>query len=265
MNGPVALLLSAWLAHDLYLMPERFRAGASEKVTVAFHNGDDFPVPDRPPRLANILDAALRSRAGSSAFENLRDDGKVLRAEVNMPAQGGAVLAFRTRPNFIELEAGKFEEYLRHEGLTAVIAWRAKNGESASAGRERYSKYVKSILHVNPAPGEADGFFKQPAGLAIEIVPLKDPAKLAAGGELPVQLLVRGRPAADLQVEMAWLAPDGKPQRKVAGRTAKDGKLAIPIASRGVWKLHSVYMERCQEPAVADWESLWTSLTFEVF
>ena len=141
-----------------------------------------------------------------------------------------------------------------------VIDWREKNNQAASVGRERYSKYVKSIVAV----GAPDDFYRQPVGFPIEIIPESDPTKLKAGDTLSIRVLFRGRPASDLQIETAWLTPEGKSTRKPAGRTDREGRFAVPIGSRGIWKLHTVLMERCQEPSVADWESFWTSLTFEV-
>lgn len=119
---------------------------------------------------------------------------------------------------------------------------------------------MKSLLSA----GQPSDFYRQPVGFPIEIVPHQNPGSVRPGGHLPVQVLLRGRPAADLKVEVAWLTADGKFGRTVAGRTAGDGTLSIPITTAGTWKLHTVAMERCAEPAVADWESYWSSLTFEI-
>jgi hypothetical protein len=256
----IFLLALPLLAHDLYLMPQRFRLELGSPVTIAFHNGDDFPVPDRPPKLENVLEAVVVAEQGRTPLASLRVDGKVLLAEATLTKAGSAYAVSRTRPNFIELQPLKFEDYLKHEGLTRVLAWRAQHGEAAKPGRERYSKYVKSLLSA----GQPTEFYRRPVGFPIEIVPLENPATVRAGGKLPVQILRRGKPAADLQIEVAWLTADGKSGRTVAGRTAADGTLTVPITTAGTWKLHSVSMERCAEPAVADWESYWSSLTFEI-
>jgi len=255
----VALLAVPLLGHDLYLMPRQFRPAAGSTITIAFHNGDDFPDPDRAPKPENLIDVSLHGANGSTRMRNLRAEGKVLLADVTVAA-GTSLLSVRTKPNFIELQPLKFEEYLRHEGLTHVLRWRAEHNESATAGRERYSKYVKSLV----VAGAPTGFYSHPVGYPIEIVPMADPASLKVGAELPIQVMFRGKPAADLQIEMAWLPFNGKAVRQAAGRTDGQGRLRIPIGSSGIWKLHTVLMERCAEPSVADWESFWSSLTFEV-
>lgn len=255
----ICLTAIGLLAHDLYLMPKPFYGKAGTPITVAFHNGDDFPEPDRPPRVENVIAQAL-AKETKVPFQNLRVDGKRLLAEVTLPHSGTALLTAQTKPTLIELEPLKFAEYLKHEGLNHVIQYRAKNNESNIPGRERYSKHVKSIVIAD----KPSAFYKQLAGFPIEIVPAADPHVLKSGSTFPIQVLFHGKPAPDLQIEMAWLTPERSATRKIAGRTDHDGKLEIPIVSRGVWKLHTVLMERCKEPAIADWESFWASLTFEV-
>jgi hypothetical protein len=38
--------------------------------------------------------------------------------------------------------------------------------------------------------------------------------------------------------------------------------LSVPV-SRGQWRLHTIFMERVTEAEI-DWDSTWTTLTFEV-
>lgn len=255
----MSLALPVW-GHDLYLLPGGFWVNRGGPVTVAFHNGDDFPVPDRPPKVENVLDAAWVGAGGRIAMKGLRVEEKILRAEVELAEAGSGYLVARTRPNLIELEPSKFASYLAHEGLTGVLVARATAGESSQVGRERYSKYVKSLVTVEAG----SAFWKEKVGFPIEIIPERDPAALRPGGSLPVRVEYRGKAAADVQIEMAWMTPEGTIGRKVAGRTDAAGRIVVPIGAAGAWKLHTVFMERCAEPAVADWESYWASLTFGV-
>ena len=48
----------------------------------------------------------------------------------------------------------------------------------------------------------------------------------------------------------------------VVGKTDAQGRLSIPV-SAGKWRLHTIHMERAAGSDV-DWESVWTTLTFEV-
>lgn len=259
---PAFLLLGGVLAafgHDMYIMPASFQPAKGATLTVGFHVGDSFPESEVSGRIERLQNPRLIGNSGTAAFRNLRVEGKRDIGDVVVGGPGELIAAVSTTPTLIELEPEKFAEYLKEEGLGHVVAWRAAHGESGGAGKERYSKYAKSLL----VSGVSDGFFDHVVGYAIEIVPEADPYKLKAGDQLPIRVLFRGKPAADLQIEAAW-AGDGGNKTVVVGRTGTDGRLKVPIGSVGRWRLHTIKMERCAEPAVADWESFWASLTFEL-
>jgi hypothetical protein len=254
-----ALVTASAFPHDLYLMPDQFVVKAGTRLRIVFENGDGFPEGVSPVKPERLRNARLFSRAGGSFFEDVTAEAKRTVAFVPVPNAGLAILVAQTIPNFIELDAKKFRSYLEHENLTNALKWREANGETRRPGRERYSKYVKSLLSV----GKSDTYFSERTGLAIEIVPEADPYSLKPGDTLPVQVLFRGQPAVDVAVESAWLE-NGKAKMEVFGRTDGQGKLRIPVKASGPHRLHAIVMERCAEPKVADWESFWASFTFEI-
>jgi uncharacterized GH25 family protein len=249
----------AVLAHDLYVMPERFRVAEGETITVALHNGDAFPESEAHVSVERLRDAMVRSSAKTAALQDLRVDGNRTWGRFSAPGAGALVLTTRTIPNFIEMEPDKAAEYFKEEGLNEALEWRAKHGESNKPSRERYSKYVKSLLLA----GSPNDFYSTVTGLLIEIVPEKDPYRLKPGDSLPVRVLFRGAPAPNLQLESAWAGATDKAVR-VVGRTDADGRITVPLAQAGKWRLHTIKMERCADPKAADWESFWASLTFEL-
>ncbi len=258
----IVLLLPFWLAlhaHDLYLLPDSFHVKTGALLKVGFHNGDSFPESEVAPQLARLQDAQLIGQNGKSMVQNLRISSKETLGTVKIPGMGSFLLSVRTVPNLIELAPDKFLDYLKEEGLSDVIEWRAKHQETGKPGRERYTKYAKSLLQS----GSSDAFYQHSLGFPIEIIPLADPYTLQAGGTLPVLVMSQGKPAAGLQLEAAWAFHE---QHKtiVIGRTDADGNISVPIAKAGIWRFHTLRMERCMDTAVADWESSWASLTFEV-
>jgi hypothetical protein len=256
----ILLLCPAALsAHDLYLLPASYHPKVGEHLRVAFHNGDSFPESEVAPTPARLRDARISSVSGKAGVENLQIAGKETFGDVIVPAGGGLILSVATVPNFIELAPDKFVAYLKEEGLDQVMAWRGSHHEEAKPGRERYTKFAKSLLR-----GEGkDDYSQQPLGLKIEIVPLTNPYDLHVGSTLPVWVLFEGKPAAGLQLEAARAGRAGS-KTTVIGRTGSDGRINIPVDQTGQWRLHSLRMERCLEPTVADWESSWASLTFEI-
>ena len=247
------------VAHDLYLMPAKFLVQRGQQLELVFQNGDEFPVASAPVKLERLRDTELRSRAGKAPFENLKAGEKNTTATVRVPGNGVAVLTARTITNLIEMTPEEFRTYLEHENLTDQIKWRETHGEAGKAGRERYSKYVKALIQS----GKPDAYYRERTGLAIEIIPEANPYALKPGDMLPVQVLFRGKPAAGIAVESAWLE-SGKAALAVVGRTDANGRVKVPVKAVGPHRLHAIMMERCAEPQAADWESFWASLTFEI-
>lgn len=257
--GIGAVAVGGAIAHDLYVMPERFRVSAGETVAVALHNGDAFPESEASIAVERLRDTLARTSEKTVAIRNLRVRGNRTMGSFTVPGSGTVLLTAYTIPNFIEIQPNEASAYLKEEGLVEALDWRAKHGEGNKPSRERYSKYVKSLLLA----GAPNDFYGTVAGLVIEIVPEKDPYLLEPGQSLPVRVLFRGTPAADLQMEAAWAGTHDKSVR-IAGRTDREGRIVVPLPRAGIWRLHTIKMERCSDPKAADWESYWASLTFEI-
>lgn len=246
-------------AHDMYLMPSGFRPSKDTLLTIGIHTGDSFPDSDVAGKLDKLDNPRLLWNGGSAPITNFHSEKQRNVGEVRVPVSGTLIIAASTRPTLIELEPPKFLSYLKEEGLTNAIEWRDRHSESSKPGKERYSKYAKSLV----VAGQSDEFFRHRVGYIIEIIPEADPAALNAAGQLPIQVLFRGKPAADLQIETSWAGAAGV-KTVIVGRTDANGRLRVPVSGVGRWRIHTIRMERCADTAAADWESFWASLTFEV-
>ena len=80
--------------------------------------------------------------------------------------------------------------------------------------------------------------------------------------ELPVQVLFESQPLADVQV--AAMGRRGKKVTINRARTDKAGRVELKIDHAGEWIVRLVYLRRCSEPEMADWESFWAAMTFGV-
>lgn len=106
-------LASVLAAHYLYVMPVQFVVPPGAGAAVEFHSGDTFPTSQAPPVLERIRDAQVMWVSGMGAITGLRIHGQSAIAEFVAPTANGSLLTARTTPNFIELDAKKFEEYLQ--------------------------------------------------------------------------------------------------------------------------------------------------------
>jgi len=247
----VMLLAVNVAAHYTYVLPERFHVQTGDTVVVGFHSGDGFP--ESTAVLKRLQDPAIHTPRGRLAIDGLKEDGKRLAATINVADPGHIIVTAVNAASTEEMRAASFEKYLAEEGLGHIIEARKARGETEKAGRERYTMYAKAIL-VSGTPGDG---YRTAAGLPLEIIPETDPYRLAAGDALPVRVLLRGAPVANLEVK----ATSATEKARVVGRTDAQGRIAVPV-TQGQWRLHAIHMERAS--GEMDWESVWTTLTFEV-
>ena len=172
-------------AHDLYILPQTFSVNPGSKLAVGYHNGDSFPGSEVAPTIARLMHAELLSAGSTAIIGDLKTDDKRVTGTVEVPAQRGTmILSAQTIPNLIQLEPDKFVDYLKEEGLFHVLNSRSQHGETQRPGRERYSKFAKSLV----VSGSADDFYKHVVGFPIEIIPEANPSILQPGRDLPVRL-----------------------------------------------------------------------------
>jgi hypothetical protein len=163
-----------------------------------------------------------------------------------------------TPTTFIELAPAKFHSYLEHEGLQNVLDYRLANGEADQPGREFYSKYTKTALCSSRGSVR---FLSGALGLPIEIVPISD-GPLGPGSKLEVLLLVDGVPASDLQMRVSYRESEAHdPISDILTRSDENGKAMVSLDRRGIWRLHTISMQR-HTGGAAEWVSNWASLTF---
>ncbi len=254
----LAALIAAPLgAHDLWIEPGSFAPAAGAEVALYLKVGEGFagePVPRNPQRIERFAVVAPDGTEIPAAGEPGADPAGV----VAVRGAGLHVALYRSNHAAIELEAGKFESYLREEGLERVIDDRRRRSEAATPGRELYSRSVKALLAVGGSGGR-----DRALGLPIELIAEGNPHHLhtASGGELAVRLLFRGAPLAGVQVVAI---PRGAPRERVARRTDARGRASFPVSAAGPWLIKAVHMVRLDDDPRAQWESFWASLTLAV-
>ena len=119
-------------------------------------------------------------------------DSRPLRRVV-FKSPGSYLIAMERNQSYIKLDAQKFTDYLKEEGLKDIIEQRMKSGESQTEGRERYSRYLKSLVQVGD---RRDDTYKRELGFRLEIIPINNPYLLKLGDSLVVRVLFEGKPLA---------------------------------------------------------------------
>lgn len=260
-TAALALLARPAAAHDFWIVPAELVAPADRQLPIRLFVGEAFVAEgEKPFQRDRVL--TFRHLHGTSTDDVLQQadafhDGKAPLATLWMRGAGGHLLAMDRKPTQIELEPAKFEDYLRHEGLGHLVAERARLGETGKPGRERYSRYLKTLIQIGDA---RDELFGQVTGALLELVPQQHPVFVEPGGRLTVQVRFRGQPLPRARLEAA--SRDGADVRSQYLTADEQGLVTVPIDRRGLWLLRMVHMVRCDGCADADWESFWTSYTF---
>jgi uncharacterized GH25 family protein len=253
-----ALVLSSLYSHDFWLVPQKFRVSPGETFILSANTGMDFPkslsavTPDRFDQL--IL-------AGESVRENLKDfktEGNSLTTKITREKSGTYVVAASLKPNEIRLTAKEFNEYLQMDGLPDIYQLRKREGILDKDAVEFYSKYPKTIIQVGDRLDETP---TKPLGLALEIVPQVNPYRLKQNDNLEVVVFFRGKPLPGAQI--AWSYPGRGEEFAGSIKTDIQGKAAVPLVKAGPYVIRLTHMEWVKLPT-HEWESFWTSLTFEV-
>ena len=179
--------------------------------------------------------------------------------------EGTGIAGLAAHPDYIALPAELFEDYLVHEGLDdAVAEFRATNDRTTI--RERYTKHAKGIFQVGK-PLSDD--FKQVLDYKAEIFVEQNPGSVKVGDEMSIQVMFDGNPLEN-QLVYVSVASTGAPEAtsipeisEYALRTDEDGRATFKITKKDKWYIQLIHMQKIDDED-ADWESNWSTITFEI-
>jgi uncharacterized GH25 family protein len=194
------------------------------------------------------------SAKGSTDLGGKTRDGATPIIVLKSLASGGHLVAMTRSRSHITLPGWKFSTYLFTEEFKQVASARKDSGATWSAGRERYSRYLKTLIQVGSSRNKVYGTV---LGQKYEIILQADPMALRAGESLPVQVQFRGKPAIGVRV-----VARSAEHKSSEGRTDASGLVSLPLSGRGEWLIRSVHMQSCVGCKKADWESFWASYHF---
>lgn len=238
-------------AHDTWLLPVSWRLAAGQQAQFDMTSAMTFPAPETAVAADRLAATGARLAGRVAPLRPGATAGGALRVSADTAGEGVLVAWAVSRPRTIDARKPEdVEHYLEEIGALDTIA-----GEWKAAGRpawkETYSKVAKTFVRVGKdVPDES---WREPVGVALELVPEADPTLSRVGGRLGVRLLWQGRPVAGQSVTAVF---DGGSQRL---RTDRDGQAVFPITRPGPWLLKTTRLVRGMD---GSWESTFSTLTF---
>jgi hypothetical protein len=240
----------------MWIEPATFLPESGQIVSVRLRVGQDL-LGDPLPRSSELINQFIVvDPEGRKPV--VGRDGRDPAGFVRVPMPGLMVVGYYSNPSSVELNAAKFNQYLKDEGLDEIAAIRAKRNETNAGVHEMFTRCAKSlILSGSPDAIHGDSTLNFP----LELVAQKNPYMLHAGDDLAVRLTYLSHPLANaLVVAMNRL----NPSQKVAVRTGADGCVSLRLPSEGMWMIKAVHMIPAPAGSNAEWASYWASLTFDL-
>lgn len=252
----VLLLTRAVIAHDTWLNPSRYEVAPNNAVTLDLTSGMKFPALESGPKRERVQAAQCRLNGRTFEITDISPGAKSLVFNITLPEAGVATLWVKLPAREIELKPAEVQEYL--DEIDAPESVRAEwKKMQPQRWRERYTKHPKTFVRVGD--GKSDGSWAEPAGMALEIVPEKDPTSLRVGDELAVRVMKDGAPHPDFALN-ALPANETKGETK---RTDANGRVVFRFDKAGQWLLRGTDVRGAAKPDV-DWESDFATLTLNV-
>lgn len=252
----LAVLLTSARAHDTWLIPDHFEVAPKATVTLDLTSGMAFPALDVGPKRERVESAKCRVAGQIFDIVDISAGPKSLVFKAELSKTGVAALWVKLPPKSIELKPAEVQEYL--DEIDASAGVRKQWAEmTPQRWREVYTKHPKTFVRVGEPP--ADGSWAEPVGMALEIVPEKDPTTLREGDELPVRVLRNGAPYADFSLN-AVAAGETKGETR---KTDSAGRVTFRLSKAGAWLLRGTDVRKSTKTD-ADWESDFATLTLGV-
>lgn len=271
--GALSLAIGAAQAHQTFLFSDLYNMLPGKDNFLTLYNGtyyeSGYSITEKMSRDISIVMGGKRMtpKEAGGGVRDVDSNPDLLATYIGLVAQpdGTGLAGVAAHPDYIALPTPMFRDYLNHEGMyDAVKAFDETN--KLTTIRERYTKHAKAIFQVGD---KLTDDYKTELGYKVEIMPEQNPAELKAGDTFSARVLYEGKPLSD-QIVYASHArfkpdfdgpvPEGS---KYALKTDKKGRISFEISEADKWFIQLINMQKVDDED-ADYESNWSTLTFEV-
>jgi uncharacterized GH25 family protein len=257
----ILVILFAWIAvqsHEFWMQPKKFKYNVGEEMRVDFLVGENFEGEAWDLKKNKIEQINLHHPTKSIDLKILVKPEEKDKLKFKFTEAGTHLISMQSDESISELDAQKFNDYLKEDGLDDILDLRTKTNSLDKPCKELYSRYAKVLIQCGD---RLDDTFKKKTNLRLEIIPLQNPYSLKSGDYLQCLLLFNGKPCPHQQVKI-W-NKIGNASIAQNAFSENDGTIKFPISSKGPWMISTVKMIPSEKPG-ADWQSFWGSLVFGI-
>jgi uncharacterized GH25 family protein len=259
-------IVSVWvLAHEFWFQPQKFHYSIREVARIRFLVGEGFKGDnwagnkDKVQQLFHYTPSGSIIDVAHRLSENKGDS-----LQLPLQEEGTHMIIFNSTNSLINLDAEKFNEYLKEDGLDNATAYRKANKEESKNGTEHYQRSIKTLLQVSYKPTNA---CTNPTNLPLDIIPEKNPYEVLVGAresllKVKFRVLLNKEPLNNALVKIWYYLPGKKEAQMDTLRTNKKGWITAD-RHPGPYMVSCVYMEHTPADKDAEWQSYWASLSFE--
>ncbi|APG46925.1 DUF4198 domain-containing protein [Phaeobacter porticola] len=260
-----AVTCNAALSHEFWISPEEYQVKLGTSVQADLRNGQNFSGA-RLPYFDNRI-ARFEVSDGSSLRPYSGRMGDMPALQLDPPTAGLLIVVHETQPDQLTYDNWEdFAKFAAHKDFANIESRHTARNLPREGFVERYTRHAKSLIAVGAGMG-AD----RATGLLTEFVALANPYTDDLSQGLPVQLLFKGQPRVDAQIEVFDRNPAGE-VATILTRTDADGRAAIAVTSGHTYLLDAVVLEPLKPAAdsatkakpIPVWQTHWAALTFAV-
>lgn len=248
-------------AHEFWIQPAHARVNVGDRVSLQVMVGEKFSGETWKGKGSRV--STFNHYRGENVEDlllSIEPGNAIVDIPDFIPRQEGThLIALTTNKVFIEMDPGKFDDYLKEDGLLKAYEYRIAHNEKFKNGRERYSRCAKLLLQAGKV---TDYTYRKKAGHELEIVPLSNPYDVMPEKGLIFKVYYEGYPLPDALVK--WWRKDHDSVEMDSDITDRQGEVRFDTQKPGLYMISVVHMIRLHNDAEADWQSTWASLVFGI-
>ncbi|PIU31873.1 MAG: hypothetical protein COT06_05800 [Syntrophobacteraceae bacterium CG07_land_8_20_14_0_80_61_8] len=244
-----AVQVSVGHAHDTWITMQDYVLSKSKPAVLTVASSHHFPALENEFMTQDRIDKVILMSSDGKELSAAAQGDKDYQSEVPLDAQGTYMAVAIPQHGFSSKTTEGYQRGKSKKDLKNVIEC-------------RYSeRYGKALFTVGTPGGDV---FSRSLGHKMEIIPMKDPAMLKEGDDLPVKVLIEGQPARTYVY--GTYAGFSSESNTFAYTTYadKEGIAKIKIIKAGTWLLLAKQEMPYSDPTVCDKLSYAASLTFQV-